>query len=346
MTEIVSRDASGGFWVKLNEQTKNFLSLFLRVGLSGLLLAYLFRKMDLSSMLELLKNADFGYLWGAGIIYLIINAIILLRWVVVMRGLGLKVPLIEVIRYFFIGLFFNLFLPSSTGGDIIKTLGICRFTEHKARVVASVVLDRLCGFVGIVIVAFFAFTFGYRFINDFALLIAIVVLAFVSASILTVLFNERIYSFCCRIFDKVPKIKNSLMNLHYDIVLLKDNPVVLLQAVGLSCVTQVVLAYTFFLFSKILQQDIHMVYFLIFVPIICVVSSLPSIGGLGVRDAGAVHLFAKVGVASQVAVSISLMSFIFMVAVGLIGGIVYVAQLSPRRVQHHQSAPSVSPKRA
>ena len=332
--------------MKLSEPSKKFLSVFLRVGLSLLLLWYLFRKMDTASMTALLKKADFHYLYWAAVIFLLIHLVLFLRWWILIKGLDLKVPLRGVIDYFFIGLFFNLFLPSSTGGDVIKILGICKFTQHKARVVASVVLDRLCGFIGIVIVAFFAFLFGYRFIQDLSLLVSIFVLALISTIIMVTLFNERLYSFCCRIFNRVPKIKNSLMDLHYDIVLLKDNPGAIVGAVLLSCLTQIILALTYFLFAKTLQQNIPIIYFFIFTPIICVVSSLPSIGGLGVRDAGAAHLFAKVGVASQVAVSITLMSFIFMVAVGLIGGVIYVAQLSPRRIQHYPSPAGVSPKKA
>ena len=58
-------------------------------------------------------------------------------------------------------------------------------------------------------------------------------------------------------------------------------------------------------------------------PLICVASSVPSIGGLGVREAGTAFLLAKVGVDSGVAVSISLINFLFMVLVGLLGALIY-----------------------
>ena len=330
----------------MNDKLKNFFSLFLRFGLSGALLFYLFRKTDTASMIGVMKNADFQYIYWAAAAFFVIHLIILLRWMVLIKALDLSVPWKNIVSYFFIGLFFNLFLPSSTGGDVVKIFGMCKFTPYKAKVVASVVLDRLCGFVGIVLVAFVSFMFGYRYIQDWMILVSIFALALMSGGIIFVLFNEKTFSFCCRIFDRVPKIKNSLMSLHYDIVLLKGNKGAFLKAVGLSYLSQIALAFDFFLIAKALHQNIPFIYFLIFVPLICVASTLPSIGGLGVRDAGAAHLFAKIGVASGIAVSITLLNFVFMVAIGLIGGVIYVSQLSPRRVQHYQTHPEVSPKEA
>ena len=128
------------------------------------------------------------------------------------------------------------------------------------------------------------------------------------------------------------------MDIHYDIVLLKEKKWQGLQAVIISCFSQSLFAVTFYLSAKGLHQDIRFIYFLIFVPFICVAGSLPSIGGLGVREFGAKLLFGKIGVEAGIAVSISLLNFLFMVIVGLLGGLFYVITLSSRRLQHHPSA--------
>ena len=326
--------------MKLGENIKNVLSFLLRLGVSAGILFYLLRKNDTATMLARLKGADVHFIFPAVIVLMITNLILFLRWLILMKGLDLKVPFIPVINYYFIGMFFNYFLPTSTGGDIIKTFGMCKLTTEKAKVVASVVLDRLCGFMAIVIVAFFSFIFGYRILNDLSLLATIFALAFVSGSIMVILFNEKIYSFGCKIFDRVPKIKKNLMDLHYDIVLLKGKPSTIIWAVLISCLSQGVLSLSWLLFAKALHQNIALLYFFIFVPIICVASSLPSIGGLGTREAAAAYLFSKAGVLSGVAVSMSLLVHIFSLAISLTGGVIYVTQLSPRRVQHH---PSPSP---
>lgn len=322
--------------MSLKEKVKKFLSLFLRVGLSVALLWYLFSRNDMGSITELLKTANHTYILGAGLLFLLLHAILLIRWWILIKALQLKIPLKVVVSYFFIGLFFNLFLPSATGGDVIKTFGLCKFVpQHKAKVVASVVLDRVSGFIAIVLVAFVSFLVGQQLLNDPKLLLAICLLGVISATIVLILFNETIFSFGCRLFSRFPRLKNGLMKMHYDIALLKDKRSAIIWAIGWSCLAQFILSFDFYLISLALRQNIAFVYFLIFVPIICVVSTLPSIGGLGVRDYGAAQLFSRIGVASSVAVSMTLINFFFMVATGLIGGIIYVAQLSSRRLQHH-----------
>ncbi len=309
----------------MKEKVKNIFSFFLRFGLSAGLLFYLFKNIDLNKSAVLLKTADVIYLFYAGLVFLVINGILLLRWFLYVRALGLQVPLVSVIRYFFIGLFGNLFLPSAIGGDVIKIFGLCVHTSQKAKVVASVILDRLSGFAGMAVVAIVSFAFGSRLIDDMSLVFSISGMFVASAGFAVILFNRRIYSFCCQIFSRLPKLQKSLMNLHDDIALLKNRQDALWIAVGLSCVAQILAAISFFFIAKALHQDIRLVYFIIFMPLICVAASMPSIGGLGVREAGAAYLFAKVGVESGISVSISLINFLFMVLAGLIGGIIYLA---------------------
>lgn len=314
--------------MQLSEKTKNILSVFLRFGLSAILLSYLYFKIDIDKTVQVVKQADIKFILYALAIFLIIHVFILIRWRILIMALGLKVSVFTMVRYFFIGLFGNLFLPSAIGGDVIKTIGLCSSSDQKPAVVASVLLDRLSGFAGMIVVAFISFILGYHLIRDVSLLISILVLAGGSLTIATILFNEKLYSFCCRIFGAFPRVKKALMNMHYDIVLLKDDRSAIYKAVGISCICQIFLGIAFYLIGKALHQEIMFISFFIFVPLICVVSCLPSIGGLGVREAGAAYLFAKVGVASGISVSISLINFLFMVIVGVGGWLFFMTTKS------------------
>lgn len=327
----------------MTQGLKKFFSFFLRISISGLLLQYLSTKIGFDKTAEVLKSGDLLYILYALIVFFLIHVILLWRWRIFIKALDLHVAASDVIRYFFIGLFSNLFLPSSIGGDVIKIFGLCKNSQQKPRVVASVLLDRLSGFGGIVTVAVLAFFFGSRYVQEASLLIIIGLIA-LGSLITVVLFNKTIYEFCCRIFNFFPKVKKSLMIMHYDISLLRDKARVGLKVITLSCITQIMLAITYFLIAKGLHQDINIIYFLIFTPMICIAAAFPSIGGLGVRDAGAAYLFAKVGVAPEIAVSLSLIVFLFMIIIGLIGGLVYVFTPSSGRIQHHSSATAVEPK--
>ena len=244
-------------------------------------------------------------------------------------------------RYYFAGLFGNLFLPSTIGGDILKIYGLCRNSTQKTRVVASVLLDRLSGFAAIVVVSVMALILGYRFLQEGIIVIPIVGMAVLAGGFACVLFNEKLYSFCCGIFARLPKVQKALMGLHYDIALMKGKRREGFSAIAVSCLSQVVYAVCWYLIARSLSQDVDLIYFLIFVPLTCVAASFPSIGGLGVREIGAVYLFGKIGVSSEIAAGISLVNFVFMVLIGLLGGLSYVLTLSSGRIQHHPSDASI-----
>lgn len=312
------------------------VSFLTRFGLSGLLLWYLSGKIDFQKTAEVMQSARIELILLGGFIFVFLNFVILYRWFIFIRALGLKSPVRDIMRFYFIGLAGNLFMPSAIGGDIIKIVGLCHGSDQKPKVVASVLLDRLSGFAGIVIVAIISFTFGYRLIEEPSVLVLIAMMGGASLAIALILFNETVYSFCCSVFNIFPKVKQALMNLHYDVMLLRDKKAEGFKAIGLSAMTHVITAFMWYLIAIGLKQDISFVYFLIFVPLVSVAASFPSIGGLGVREAGAAFLFSKVGMASGVAVSISLINFLYMVLIGVAGGVVYVFTVSSGRIQHNE----------
>jgi glycosyltransferase 2 family protein len=309
--------------MKTSNQIKNLFNFLFRGLLSIALLAYLYSKIDIERTVVVLKTADLKFIGLAFLAFDLIIVSLFFRWLIFIKALRLNTSLSSIARYYLIGLFGNLFLPSAIGGDVVKVLGLCRNSEQKAKVVASVLLDRLSGFGGMVIVAFLSFLIGRGMINDAMIAFSILAMAMVSSSLVAILFHERLFASCSNIFRGIPKLKSGLMNLHYDVALLKGRRDAIYQAVGVSGLCQVFLAGTYYLLAKALHQDVAFIYIMIFVPLICVASSVPSIGGLGVREAGAAYLLAKVGVESGVAVSLSLMTFIFMVVIGLVGGLIF-----------------------
>ena len=314
----------------LPEKTKNLLIAVSRYLISGVLLIYLYNQIDVETTVAIVKSADMGYMLLAFFTFNLINGMILIRWLIYVRALRIDASFLRLTRYFSIGLFGNLFLPSAIGGDVIKTMGLCHKRQGKAKVVASVVLDRLSGFASMVTVSTVAFFAGYHLLQDMSLLALIIIVAGVSGGTAFIISNEKIYSFCCRAFQVFPRLQKGLMNMHYDIVLLKDGKITNLKAIFISSIAHSSLSFAWFILAKSLHQDIPLIYFLVFVPFTCFASTFPSVGGLGAREAAAVYLFAKVGVEPGIAMSVSLLNYLMMVLCGLLGGAVYMLTKDPR----------------
>src|SRR5208283_1036964 len=109
------------------------------------------------------------------------------------------------------------------------------------------------------------------------------------------------------------------------------------EAIMISIAAQIVLAFEFYLTAKGMHQNISLVYFIIFSPIVCVVTSLPSIGGLGFREIGWVYLLPLVGVSRDMAGGISLINSAFTIINGLLCGLFYVTTLPAGRIQYTQT---------
>ena len=79
--------------------------------------------------------------------------------------------------------------------------------------------------------------------------------------------------------------------------------------------------------------DLSLYYYFLFIPIISVLLTLPSIGGLGIREGAYVFLFSQVGVANSQALALAFAFDLALLINGLVGALIYLAQ-GMREVRH------------
>jgi uncharacterized membrane protein YbhN (UPF0104 family) len=96
-------------------------------------------------------------------------------------------------------------------------------------------------------------------------------------------------------------------------------------ALAISLAFQTLLVVLVYLVGVALHLSVPLVQFLIFIPIINVISMLPiSLGGLGVREGGAIYFFGKAGVDPASALTLSLLWFAVVAFTSLPGGLVFL----------------------
>lgn len=74
-----------------------------------------------------------------------------LRYQLLLRGVGIDLSFGEVSKVGLIGGFFNTFMPGNMGGDVVKAAYVARDCGKRSKVVASVMIDRIMGLFGVVI---------------------------------------------------------------------------------------------------------------------------------------------------------------------------------------------------
>jgi len=73
------------------------------------------------------------------------------RWMWLMRCRGLQVMYGRVLQLTMVGMFFNICMPGMTGGDVVKAYYAAKGTDRRGTAILSVVLDRLCGLLALII---------------------------------------------------------------------------------------------------------------------------------------------------------------------------------------------------
>jgi len=319
---------------------KKIFSIFLRIFISIILLVFLFKQVDEKSLFSVIKNADKPLLFLACGVFFFSYFLCLLRWQMLLKGANIHLPLKRIIISFAGGIFFNLFLPSTIGGDFMRTIDLATHTKKPKEVVATVFLDRLSGYVGLVILALTSLCFGRKFIEDKVIFLSVAVITGLLIVILLVLFNNFLFRKINRFMGKsgAGRIRESLKNLHHEIHIFRHQKKILLKNISLSVLIQIISPLSFYCIALSLGVRIEFIYFLIFLPIIGAITLLPiSIGGLGLRDASTVYFFTKVGMTKDFAFAMSLLSFSFIVFYGTIGGLIYVFTVRHRRIQSVKS---------
>ncbi len=318
---------------------KKIFSIFIRVAISIILLVFLFRQADDKSLLEAIRNVNKPLLLLAFLFFSLTYILGLLRWVMLLKAVKINLPIKRVITSFSGGIFFSLFLPSTIGGDFLRSVDLSMHTKKPKEVIATIFLDRLSGYIGLVFLALWAIFLGWKILEDSSVLIALGIIVGLLAVILLVFFNKFLFSKINR-FLKSPnagKIRDLISDLHEEIHLFRDKPQVVLKNILLSIVIQAVPPLTFYIIALSLGVKISLAYFFIFIPIIGAIILLPiSIGGLGLRDASTIFFFAKVGVGKNLAFAMALLNFSFILLYGAVGGLIYVLTVHNRRLQHNQ----------
>lgn len=141
----------------MQNQTSNKARIFAFVKLSILagIVVWLIRTFPEKNWKALVEQDKNWFLLGqAFVVILIAHLFSFWRWQILVQSLGVPFTLIEAIRLGFLGTLLNLVSVGSVGGDVFKAIEAARRVEKKrAEVVASVLVDRALGLLGLVIVA-------------------------------------------------------------------------------------------------------------------------------------------------------------------------------------------------
>lgn len=302
------------------------LSFILRIFITFSLLFVLIKIVPYKNLIDVCRSSQKEYLFlGFGILCLA-AAVVFWRWKYILDSLGFKISLSEVSMSFLTGMFFNLFFPSFVAGDVFRGISISSRYGQAKKAASSVVMDRFCGCVALIVVAFCSFLAGRNILVQPQVFVSLMILAVGAVFVFLVIFSRRFFSFITAVFKKKPTLRQKLIDFHTQIYFFRKNPQFFINAMFLSLVAQGLNSFGFFVMAKAFGVDVSIMYFFILIPIIMAVAMLPiTIAGIGTREAAAVYFLSLAGIEKSVGLSISFLNLAFLIFLGVIGGILYVS---------------------
>src|SRR5438876_5154 len=130
---------------------KKILIALLQLAVTAAVLYLVFHDPNKRAQMALaLRLADYRWIAAAISFYVLVELAAAARWQILLKVQGINLSIARMTGLFFIGMFFNQFLPGGTGGDIIKSYYLLKETPtRKAGALLAVLFDRLIGFFAV-----------------------------------------------------------------------------------------------------------------------------------------------------------------------------------------------------
>ena len=148
-------------------------------------------------------HVDPGYFAIAFAVYMIAMALTFVRWYALVRVIDSRFMLRASYLLGFIGNLFNLVIPGAVGGDLVKATYLVQMNIKRTQAVASMVIDRILGLLGLFLLAGLAGLFAWPMAQrDVRILIAVVWVAVIAGLlVLTAIFSQTLTRFFPRLLE-------------------------------------------------------------------------------------------------------------------------------------------------
>jgi hypothetical protein len=258
--------------------------------------------------------------WAAALgIFLCAQVASAWRWAELSRPLGFHYSRLRFIQLYFEGMFFNLCLPSSIGGDVLKAYWLAPNTAGRMLGACTVLADRAAGLIGLGVIgatALAARTFSWSLVPA-----ALVGVALLAAALLAVSLGLRLWKWLAGLLPangRLAGLAAKLMPYH-------DRPEVMRRSIGWGLAVQGLNVLMVAEIGHAIGLAIPLAVYCVAVPAVSLLTMLPlSISGVGLREGGLAWMLASYGVSEELGVTLGLLWFLVAIAGGMIGGCIYL----------------------
>jgi uncharacterized protein (TIRG00374 family) len=306
---------------------KTAFTTLIKTGVTTLLFIFLFRKVDFQQFGTILRGARPGILVAAFMILWVGHYICIFRWRMLMRPLMPVLSLGHLFGIYCIGLFFNLIFPTVVGGDVVKMYYAGKPSRLYAQSFAATFLDRDAGMLAMMIIACMITLIHPVEVPGIPvnLIVWMSFLLFLAANV--VIFTPSLHRLLTRFLRSIhlSKVAAKIDAISDAFQVMGRHWSLLAGSLAISLANQLVAISVTWVSAQGLHLDIGLVYFLVFVPVITLISMIPiSLNGMGLREYAFMSLLGAIGIAPASCIALGLLSSAVIIVSSLPGGVVYI----------------------
>ncbi|MBQ0147877.1 MAG: flippase-like domain-containing protein [Flavobacteriaceae bacterium] len=141
----------------MNQKTKKYLVTGIKLAISLVLIYYVFFvKLHIFDILDNYKNANWFYIFLAVLLFIASQALSVFRLDYYFRDINLDLSYRSNIRLYFLGMFYNTFVPGGIGGDAYKVYILNKNYKNGLKQISqSVFLDKIIGLFAMILIIIF-----------------------------------------------------------------------------------------------------------------------------------------------------------------------------------------------
>ena len=318
-----------------NPSARRLVAPIVKAAVSIALLWVLFSRVDVARLWAVARTASAPWLLGALGLYLLMVLTSAWRWGLLLRAQHLRFSFRMLTESFLVATFFNNFLPSNIGGDVIRIADTARAAGGKTLAATVVLMDRGIGLLGLVLMAAIGATAAQRAFGTTAggigagmLWAGFGIATMIAAPALLV---PRAFT---RILQPLRVIHPEWIDARLErftsvLARFRETPASIGGCFVGAPMVQTLLVAFYLAIAHSMRIPVGFAELAVIVPITFIVQMLPlSMNGFGVREATFGFYFGRLGLPLESALLVSFMGAALIMLFSLSGGMTYALRKS------------------
>ena len=251
------------------------------------------------------------------------------RWRILAKAQGDDIPFLYLLKSHLAAMFFNMFLPTRFGGDVVRIWDGSKRSTSVVKSSAIVLVDRATGIIALFLFALVAALFRLDMAREVPVVWGALILGLAGLAGLVFFFLPVFGRWLHRLPARglLKGVRQKAIDFRTTIIAYKKKPWEFGRATAWAILLQLNVIVFYYFIGRALHLTIPLLDYFIFIPLVLLIQIIPvTINGLGLREGAYIEIFKFYGIPVESAWSFSIIEIAFGLILGLIGGVIYVSR--------------------